>query len=124
VSNYLPIEHFCDHQRHLPPAATHSVLVLMSEAGPTVDGLADGVLGAVEGTDVEGAEPGVGSPVVLGAVPVLPGVEVLGLTGVPGVVESLGVDVPGAPDVPVGPPVAPDPVAPGVPLPEPPVLPV
>jgi hypothetical protein len=36
------MEHFCDHQRHLPPAFTQSAFVLKSEIAPPA-GLADGV---------------------------------------------------------------------------------
>jgi hypothetical protein len=121
---YLPIEHFCVHQRHLPPAFTQSALFVKTEVEPPTDGLADGAEPA-EGAETEPP------PVLVAPESVAPGldapvpVDVLPLPVVPDGVPLL----PGAPTppevlLPAGPLAPLEPLAPAAPLlPEPAPLP-
>ena len=85
---YLPIEHFCVHQRHLPPAFTQSALFVKTEVEPPTDGLADGAEPAdgvetepppvapesvAPGLDTPVPVDGLSLPVVPDGVPLLPG---------------------------------------------------
>lgn len=116
-SAYLPTEHCRDHQRHLPPAFTHSALFVCSVA---LEGLADVPDTPLDTPLEEGADPvdDVPAPVVEPSPPEVP--ESTPVADVP----PLPVALPGAPALPEAPvPAAPTPPLPAAaPLPLPALL--
>ena len=130
---YLLIEQLCDHQRHLPPALTHSDLFVCSVPRP-IEGLVEGLADVPRSPDtpledappeVEGVDPVVPAPVVdpsLGEVPVptpVPGIPPFPVAPLPGAPALPDAPVPAAPPTPL---LLPDPAVP-LPLPVPPPLP-